>query len=49
MEPFFWRTGRKILPDEYGQQDLSAAHHHPLKTPKPLKNTCFSTWHGFRY
>jgi hypothetical protein len=49
MEPFFWRTGRKILPDEYGQQDLSAALHRPLKTHKILKINVFSTWHGFRY
>jgi hypothetical protein len=48
MESFFWAATRKKLPGKHGQQDLSAARLAPRKTPNPLKNQYFPTWHGFR-
>jgi hypothetical protein len=37
MEPFFCIAGRKILPDQYGQQDLSAAPRKRQKNNNQLK------------
>jgi len=48
-EPFFCAAGRKILPDQHGQQDLSAAPDRAAKNTNHLTLLNFSTWHGFRY